>query len=446
MRIYLPFLNLFFAAFSLIGYTILAYVLTRENTFWLVSIFGILFVLFWGFQRQIKTWKQLLLLGLLLRLVFICATPNLSQDFYRYLWDGNLMGMGINPYLHTPKEVVELVQFPFSSVLYEKMGFLSNVNYSNYPPLSQYLFQGMAFFSQKNLLGGIIFLRFIYFMFEMLLFFLGKNLIKTLKLSPNLASWYFLNPLLIIETYGNLHGEGVMCGIFLLGLGFLFQKRVFFSALLFGISIAFKLFPLLFLPLFYFYFRRKRRLLFYGIITTTVFLFFLPFSNENTALNYWKTLNLWFNTFEFNASLFYLLRAIGFELVGFNIIKIVGLIMPFFLITSIGYISLRNRNLTDIQILKNLLWVCSLYLFTATTVHPWYVISLVALGLLSGYLFPLVWSAMVFLSYTAYGSPEVEESAVALVLEYSIVYACLAYELWKKPLLKHFQKTDFFLR
>ena len=446
MRIYLPFLNLFFAAFSLIGYTILAYVLTRENTFWLVSIFGILFVLFWGFQRQIKTWKQLLFLGLLFRLVFICATPNLSQDFYRYLWDGNLMGMEINPYLHTPKEVVELVQFPFSSVLYEKMGFLSNVNYSNYPPLSQYLFQGMAFFSQKNLLGGIIFLRFIYFMFEMLLFFLGKNLIKTLKLSPNLASWYFLNPLLIIETYGNLHGEGVMCGIFLLGLGFLFQKRVFFSALLFGISIAFKLFPLLFLPLFYFYFRRKRRLLFYGIITTTVFLFFLPFSNENTALNYWKTLNLWFNTFEFNASLFYLLRAIGFELVGFNIIKIVGLIMPFFLITSIGYISLRNRNLTDIQILKNLLWVCSLYLFTATTVHPWYVISLVALGLLSGYLFPLVWSATVFLSYTAYGSPEVEESAVALVLEYSIVYACLAYELWKKPLLKHFQKTDFFLR
>lgn len=446
MRIYLPFLNLFFAAFSLIGYTILAYVLTRENTFWLVSMFGILFVLFWSIHRQIKTWKQLLLLGLLFRLVFICATPNLSQDFYRYLWDGNLMGMGINPYLHTPKEVVELVQFPFSSVLYEKMGFLSNVNYSNYPPLSQYLFQGMAFFSQKNLFGGIIFLRFIYFMFEMLLFFLGKNLIKTLKLSPNLASWYFLNPLLIIETYGNLHGEGVMCGIFLLGLGFLFQKRVFFSALLFGISIAFKLFPLLFLPLFYFYFRRKRRLLFYGIITTTVFLFFLPFSNENTALNYWKTLNLWFNTFEFNASLFYLLRAIGFELVGFNIIKIVGLIMPFFLITSIGYISLRNRNPTDIQILKNLLWVCSLYLFTATTVHPWYVISLVALGLLSGYLFPLVWSATVFLSYTAYGSPEVEESAVALVLEYSIVYACLAYELWKKPLLKHFQKTDFFLR
>lgn len=277
MRIYLPFLNLFFAAFSLIGYTILAYVLTRENTFWLVSIFGILFVLFWSIHRQIKTWKQLLFLGLLFRLVFICATPNLSQDFYRYLWDGNLMGMGINPYLHTPKEVVELVQFPFSSVLYEKMGFLSNVNYSNYPPLSQYLFQGMAFFSQKNLFGGIIFLRFIYFMFEMLLFFLGKNLIKTLKLSPNLASWYFLNPLLIIETYGNLHGEGVMCGIFLLGLGFLFQKRVFFSALLFGISIAFKLFPLLFLPLFYFYFRRKRRLLFFGIITTTVFLFFLAF-------------------------------------------------------------------------------------------------------------------------------------------------------------------------
>ena len=49
-----------------------------------------LFVLFWRIKKQIKTWKQLLFLGLLFRLIFICATPNLSQDFYRYLWDGNL--------------------------------------------------------------------------------------------------------------------------------------------------------------------------------------------------------------------------------------------------------------------------------------------------------------------------------------------------------------------
>ena len=438
MRLHLPFFNSFFVGFSFVGYTIVAYVISRENTFWLLSIFGILFVLFWRIKKQIKTWKQLLFLGLLFRLIFICATPNLSQDFYRYLWDGNLMLMGINPYLQTPKEVVELVQFPFSSLLYEKMGLLSNINHTNYPPLSQYSFQGMAFFSQKNLFGGIIFLRALYLIIEMFLFFFGKKFIKTLKLSPSLAGWYFLNPLLIVETYGNLHGESMMCSIFLLSLGFLFQKRVFVSAFLFGISIAFKLFPLLFLPLFYFYLRLKKKLLFYGIITITVFLFFLPFLNENTALNYWKTLNLWFNTFEFNASIFYLIRAIGFELLGFNIIKTVGLITPFFLITSIGYISLKNRNPTETQILKNLLWVCSLYLFTATTIHPWYVICLVALGLLSRYLFPLVWSATVFLSYTAYGSSEVEESSVALVLEYSIVYVCLAYELVKKPLLKHF--------
>ena len=438
MKIHLTFFNLFFVAFSLVGYIVLAYNLTRENTFWLLSMFGILLVSYWSINKQIKTWKQLLFIGFLFRIVFIYAIPNLSQDFYRYLWDGNLMHMGINPYLHTPKEVLELVQFPFSSLLYEKMGSLSNVNYSNYPPLSQYLFQGMAFFAQKNLLNGIIFLRIIYSMFDVLLFFFGKNFSKTLNLSPNLVGWYFINPLLIVETYGNLHGEGLMCSIFFLSLGFLFQKKLIYSALLFGISIAFKLFPLLFLPLFYFFIKLKKKFIFYGLIFTTLVIFFLPFSNENMALNYWKTLNLWFNTFEFNASIFYLIRAIGFELLGFNIIKTVGLITPFFLITSIGYISLKNRNPTDTQILKNLLWVCSLYLFTATTIHPWYVICLVALGLLSRYLFPLVWSATVFLSYTAYGSSEVEESSVALVLEYSIVYVCLAYELVKKPLLKHF--------
>jgi len=45
-------------------------------------------------------------------MVFLGAWPQLSPDFYRYLWDGNIMLMGFNPYAHSPNTLFDLIQFP----------------------------------------------------------------------------------------------------------------------------------------------------------------------------------------------------------------------------------------------------------------------------------------------------------------------------------------------
>ena len=42
-------------------------------------------------------------IGLVFRLIILISTPNLSQDFYRFFWDGQLILNGFNPYLNTPK-------------------------------------------------------------------------------------------------------------------------------------------------------------------------------------------------------------------------------------------------------------------------------------------------------------------------------------------------------
>lgn len=418
-------------------YGYVAYSLLRENAASLVLAMCVLFILLWGLQKQAFSWKTLLLLGFLFRFVFISAIPHLSQDFYRYLWDGNIMLMGFNPYAYTPNALFDLIQFPQASLLHEQMGSLSQANLSNYPPLSQYTFKAMAFFSQKTLLPGLLFLRLLYGFVELFIFWGGRLILQKLGLTNKLLGWYFINPLLIVETYGNLHGEGLMMGLFLLGLGLLTQRKIIVSAFFISLSIAFKLFPLLFLPLFYFYLKPKERLFFYATVLLIMVLGFAPFTTQSSLVNYWNTLRLWFDTFEFNASIYYLIRALGYQLVGYNIIKQVGVVMPFVILLWVGYLSLKHKSPTQKQLLLHLLWVSCLYFFLATTVHPWYIITLLILGILSGYLFPLLWSLTVFWSYSAYGAAVVSESFEIIALEYFFVFVCLGYELYKKPLLKH---------
>ena len=96
----------------------------------------------------------------------------------------------------------------------------------------------------------IVLIRFIYLIADLLIVFVGVSLLKQLKLDPHPYCLVFLNPLLIIEGIGNLHGEGLMVCFTLISLVYLVQRRSLFGGLFMGIAIAIKLLPLLFIPLF----------------------------------------------------------------------------------------------------------------------------------------------------------------------------------------------------
>jgi len=42
--------------------------------------------------------------GLLARAVLLPSAPTLSEDVYRYLWDGRLVAHGVNPYPRAPSD------------------------------------------------------------------------------------------------------------------------------------------------------------------------------------------------------------------------------------------------------------------------------------------------------------------------------------------------------
>jgi alpha-1,6-mannosyltransferase len=76
-----------------------------------------------------------------------------------------------------------------------------------------------------------------------------------------------------------------------------------------------------------------------------------------------------------------------------------------------------------------------LYFFLSTTIHPWYVINFLALGVFTNKKYIYFWSFLVFLSYFTYSQINFKENYYLIFLEYAIVIGCFIYETRKSVLL-----------
>ena len=433
-----------FVLFISFFYLSFAYDLERSDLLKLITLYSALFFLFYKVVQVFKGNFWLLAgLGVFFRLLFITSIPNLSQDFYRFLWDGRLVLQGINPYLFSPEmylsdgnQIVNQAQ-----LLYEGMGVLNGSHYSNYPPLNQLLFSLSALFSGNSILGSVIVLRVIIILADIGILYFGRKLLKQMNIDESRIFWYFLNPFILIELTGNLHFEGVMLFFVIASLYFLQNKKWILAAILLGLSVSVKLIPLLFLPLFFHWFTKKnssktlgliKLVSFYLITVFTVVLSFVPFYSEAFLSNFAATIGLWFQNFEFNASVYYIIRWIGFQLVGWNLIESVGKILPIVIIAFIICITFFRKNNTTRQLITALLIAISFYFLLSTTIHPWYVATPLLLTIFTKYRFPLVWSFMVILSYSAYGSEGFSENLWLVALEYFVVIGFFLWEVFLK--------------
>lgn len=442
---------------SCILYLWFAYDLERTESLKLILLYGALFFL--GFQI-IKTsgfyFRVLVLAAILFRLSFLFAIPNLSQDFYRFIWDGQMLLEGLNPYLYIPNDIMNGsgIDIPMAQELYNGMGSLSASHFSNYPPLNQLCFALGNLFPGKNMLSAVIGMRLIIIAADIGTLYFGKKLLEDLKLPSNRIFWYILNPFIIIELTGNLHFEGVMIFFLVWSLYLLHKGHWKWAAVIFACSVSIKLIPLMFLPLFFWWFHSnishtginknsmlpgmRKLVLFYTIVGSITLLCFLPFFSMEFIKNYSQTVGLWFNDFEFNASTYYLLRFIGFAITGYNEIAIIGKILPVITLLCILGLSFFTKNNSLPKLIPSMLLALTYYLFLSTTVHPWYIASLVILCVFTNYKYPLVWSLLVVSSYFSYlgvGTEEKIESLWVVAFEYFIVFAVFTWEVFLKKRL-----------
>ena len=176
-------------------------------------------------------------------------------------------------------------------------------------------------------------------------------------------------------------------------------------------------------------------------VLVLTFLYFFPFLNEQLVSNFASSIDLYFRKFEFNASIFYTVRALGNAHFGYDIIQKAGPILSLIVFVIIFVISLRKRLFTN-SIFEKALMILTIYFLFATTVHPWYITTLVGLSVFAKYKYALVWSFLIVLSYSHYWGGGFQENYWLIATEYLFLLLAITFDYLRLTMVKRYKKLN----
>ena len=433
---------LLFIAF-LILYVYIGYQVSRHETGMLLSAYFASFVIYLYLtvvsphNTNVDFWFYG---SIVLRALFLFSIPNLSDDFYRFVWDGRLLASGNHPFAQLPAYYIEN-NISIQGIDEELLKSLNSPEYFTiYPALSQYVFWLAASLAPHSVHGSVLVIKMVIFCAEIGSLFLLRNLIRGFNMPPSRVLLYALNPLVIVELVGNSHLDALMIFFILLAIVFLNSRREAFSAVAFSAAICIKIVPVIFFPVIIQRLGWSKAWKFCAITVITSLVLFLPLFDRQIISGFYESIGYYFNRFEFNASIYYVVRWLGWMIFGFNIIQFAGVILggiAFLVIIWIAYhtkqASSASAETLDKDFFTGLLFVHLTYLLFTTTVHPWYISMLVMFAVLTEFRFVVLWTAMIYLTYAGYSQHTFSENLWLTAMEYIIVLGYLAYEiLWER--------------
>lgn len=177
--------------------------------------------------------------ALVLRLLALPMAPVLSNDIYRYVWDGRVVLSGANPYRLAP-EAEELA--PLRDELWESMDHKDVPTV--YPPLALGAF-AVAAATPAPLLA----LRILLAMADLGLCALLLLLARDLEVSPWRTIWYAWSPLAVIEGTGQGHVDVLAVTAAVAAVLLVVRRRPAAAGAAAAAGVLAKLGPLLALPM-----------------------------------------------------------------------------------------------------------------------------------------------------------------------------------------------------
>ncbi|MDX1477577.1 MAG: hypothetical protein R3301_07700 [Saprospiraceae bacterium] len=380
----------------------------------------------WGLPPvRLRYW---IAVAVLARFLMLFCFPNLSDDIYRFIWDAEQTLQGTNPYDVVPSEVIPADSSLRQSGIYPALN--SPDYHTVYPPI------GQGLFALASLLGGLdwftfaLVLKLFFLAAECLTIRIMYQILKRKGQSSRVLI-YALNPLVIVELVGNVHLEAFVILGLVLAIYYLEKRKLAGVAAGFALGIGAKLLPAMLVPLLVRRLPIRRFIWLTIMLGTACLVLFLPMLRSDLLAGAGSSINLYFQKFEFNASLYYIARWIGYQLEGYNLIATIGPLLAGLTVLIVAMIVAFERGPHRSNFARAAMFGLTAYLLLATTVHPWYVCPLVALCVFTRYRYAVAWSAVVFVSYAAYRTPAYDEDLLLIAISYLVVLAWLAFEIRK---------------
>jgi len=183
--------------------------------------------------------RAMLVAAVVFRLIAVAATPSLSDDVYRYVWDGRLQVSGHHPYKSAPAD-------PMRAELRDETIY-PKINHPEiptiYPPLAEWLFAALA--SARFGVTG----------FKLALALLDVGvigalwaLLGVLRSPRDRVVLYAWNPLAVMEIAGSGHVEPLGMLFVVLAIVWITEGKAVRAGIALGAAVQAKLLPLILVP------------------------------------------------------------------------------------------------------------------------------------------------------------------------------------------------------
>jgi len=344
-----------------------------------------------GDEEPYRLSLVILAVAVVIRYLFLFRPPELSDDLYRYLWDGMNLRSGINPYAYSPSDA--------ASVNEEARHILSNVNHPHlvtiYPPAAQ-----LVFWISSLLDKGILGIKSLLTLLDIISCLLLLKISKRFEIPLKNCVLYAWNPLSVIEISGSGHIDGAAVFFFLAAVYLLPQTwgkgglpeclKSLWPGVLMGFSFLVKLLPAIYLPGLVMASGKKRGFILCVGFAVSSFILITLFTPE--IKNSLLTLDIYLKQWEFSGFFFRILREITHSgeiarkiLLTFFLSVAAYIYISLFVSLKRGVNTKRSHGPKGVPVtqaeeimflFKSFYWLIFSFLLFTPTLHPWYALYL----------------------------------------------------------------------
>ena len=351
---------------------------TSTTVTWCLFAFVIFCVAGWWNERRPATVTLIWSAAVLFRVVVAFTQPTLSDDVYRYLWEGHVATQGVSPYSYSINdEALDHIAIPARD--------LSN----NQDLASPYLPTAHAVFTSAALMlpSEPWVMQTIMISFELAAAALLSMLLVACGIPKHRMLLYLWNPLVVVEISHGAHVDALMLMLVCAALAATFHppswlQRWWIAPVALAAATLTRPLPLVLLPVVWFIWQSRQRALYVAATIVAIVPFGLAsgwgLSETNNGTGVFGSAREYSETFEFNNETFHWIRTIA-EAFSSDSASAGRVIVAIIVIAMFGVATTLARQRTEpLDLMRIGALMLGTYVVLTPILQPWYLVMLAA--------------------------------------------------------------------